>query len=301
MTGKIIKGIAGFYYVLCEDECLYECKAKGGFRKDGVKPLVGDNVVVRVLDEAKCLGNIEEILERKNQLIRPAVANVDQAMVVFAAADPVPNLNLLDRFLVMMEWQNVETVICLSKEDIVSQDEMKELSSVYEKCANKVLTISNLKETGLEEVRFELEGRTTVLAGPSGVGKSSLLNHLCPEAESQTGAISEKIGRGKHTTRHSELFCLGEETYLFDTPGFSSLRLPTIQKEELCQYFTEFAPYEGMCRFQPCSHIHEPGCVVKEQLEKGELCHSRYDNYRQMYEEIADQERRKNWRKRNDI
>ena len=149
MTGKIIKGIAGFYYVLCEDECLYECKAKGGFRKDGVKPLVGDNVVVRVLDEAKCLGNIEEILERKNQLIRPAVANVDQAMVVFAAADPVPNLNLLDRFLVMMEWQNVETVICLSKEDIVSQDEMKELSSVYEKCANKVLTISNLKETGL--------------------------------------------------------------------------------------------------------------------------------------------------------
>lgn len=162
--------------------CLYECKAKGGFRKDGVKPLVGDNVVVRVSDEAKCLGNIEEILERKNQLIRPAVANVDQAMVVFAAADPVPNLNLLDRFLVMMEWQNVETVICLSKEDIVSQDEMKELSSVYEKCANKVLTISNLKETGLEEVRFELEGRTTVLAGPSGVGKSSLLNHLCPEA-----------------------------------------------------------------------------------------------------------------------
>lgn len=218
MTGKIIKGIAGFYYVLCEDECLYECKAKGGFRKDGVKPLVGDNVVVRVLDEAKCLGNIEEILERKNQLIRPAVANVDQAMVVFAAADPVPNLNLLDRFLVMMEWQNVETVICLSKEDIVSQDEMKELSSVYEKCANKVLTISNLKETGLEEVRFELEGRTTVLAGPSGVGKSSLLNHLCPEAESQTGAISEKIGRGKHTTRHSELFCLGEGTYLLIHP-----------------------------------------------------------------------------------
>lgn len=296
MRGKIVKGIAGFYYAWCEDERLYECKAKGGFRKAGVKPLVGDNVRMRVLDQHKCLGNIEEVLPRTNALIRPAVANVDQAMVVFSMANPVPNLNLLDRFLLMMEWQGVETVICFSKQDIVSTEDEQKYKQIYAKCSNRVLTISNTEKNGIEEVRKCLCGKTTVLAGPSGVGKSSLVNLIYPEAQSQTGEISEKIQRGKHTTRHSELFYLGNQTFLFDTPGFSSLRPPDVTKEQLHQYFTEFLPYEGQCKYLGCSHIHEPGCVVQEALANGEICKSRYENYVQIYEELVEGERRKNWR-----
>ncbi len=296
MKGKIIKGIAGFYYVWCENAVLYECKAKGIFRKENVKPFVGDNVKIQVLDEEKRLGNLEEILPRTNFLIRPAVANVDQALVVFAMAEPMPNLNLLDRFLVMMEWQGIDTVICFSKQDIVSEEQEKKFQDIYEKCANRVIAISNTEQTGIECVKEVLQGKTTVLAGPSGVGKSSLVNLIYPDAKSETGNISEKIGRGKHTTRHSELFHVGTDTFLFDTPGFSSLKVPEIEKEELYQYFTEFASYHGLCKYQPCSHIHEPGCVVKEKLEKGEICRSRYENYVQMYEELAESEKRKNWR-----
>lgn len=296
MKGKIVKGIAGFYYVFCEDDCLYECKAKGGFRKEGVKPLVGDNVVLHVLDEEKRLGNIEEILPRSNELIRPAVANVDQAMVIFAMANPMPNLNLLDRFLLMMEWQQVETIICFSKQDIVSEEEEKQYREIYEKCANRVITISNTENVGMDAVWDALRGKTTVLAGPSGVGKSSLVNRIYPQAQSETGAISEKIGRGKHTTRHSELFCLEEQTFLFDTPGFSSLRPPEVEKEQLRHYFTEFLPYEGKCKYVGCTHIHEPSCVVRDALEEGEINPSRYRNYVQIYEELAELEGRKNWR-----
>lgn len=296
MQGKIIKGIAGFYYVHVAGTGIFECKAKGIFRKDNVKPLVGDDVEIQVLDEEKRLGNLEKILPRRNSLIRPAVANVDQAMVIFAMADPIPNLNLLDRFLVMMEWQEIDTVICFSKQDIVSEEEEKKLQNIYEKCANRVLSISNTEQTGIGQVRETLRGKTTVLAGPSGVGKSSLVNLIYPDAESETGEISGKIGRGKHTTRHSELFYVEKGTFLFDTPGFSSLHVPEVEKEELYQYFTEFAPYQGLCKYQPCSHIHEPGCVVKEKLEKGEICRSRYENYVQMYEELVESEKRKNWR-----
>lgn len=296
MKGKIVKGIAGFYYVICEDENLYECKAKGSFRKEGMRPLVGDNVAVRVLDAEKKLGNMEKIFKRRNELLRPAVANVDQAMIVFAMANPMPNLNLLDRFLVMMEWQKVETVICFSKQDIVSPEQEEQFQQIYRKCTNRVLTISNTENMGIEEVRECLNGKTTVLAGPSGVGKSSLLNRLYPQAESVVGSVSEKIGRGRHTTRHSELFSLGDHTFLFDTPGFSSLKPPEVAKEKLCQYFTEFLPFEGQCRYLGCSHIHEPGCVVQEALARGEIGRSRYENYVQIYDELAQFERRKNWR-----
>lgn len=298
MRGKIVKGIAGFYYVWCVDEKLYECKAKGSFRKAGLKPLVGDDVDVQVLDEENRLGNMERILPRKNELIRPAVANVDQAMIVFAMADPMPNLNLLDRFLVMMEWQNVETVICFSKQDIVSTEEDQKFRQIYEKCGNQVLTISSTENVGIEKVKECLRGKTTVLAGPSGVGKSSLLNCLNPQAQSATGAVSEKIGRGRHTTRHSEIYSLGDQTFLFDTPGFSSLKPPEVDKQELRQYFTEFLPYEGQCRYMGCSHIHEPDCVVKQAVAHDEISRTRYENYVQIYNELAESERRKNWRKK---
>ncbi len=294
--GKIIKGIAGFYYVNCETEQglrLYECKAKGGFRKEKVKPLVGDNVILQVTSEEDMLGNVQHILPRKNMLIRPEVANVDQAVVVFAMADPNPNLNLLDRFLVMMEMQHVDTIICFNKQDIVSSAEEKRLTEIYEKCVNRVLSVSSRENVGMDEMKEILTGKTTVLAGPSGVGKSSILNRIYPEAGSKIGQISEKIGRGKHTTRHSELFCIAEGTYLFDTPGFSSLKVPEMNKEELKHYFTDFFPYEGECRFQGCTHTHEPSCKVKEALEKGQVSSVRYENYTQMYEELEDWEKRR--------
>lgn len=298
MKGKIIKGIAGFYYVFGHDGNQYECKARGAFRKDGRRPLVGDNVEIQILDEEKLLGNIEQLLPRKNELLRPAVANVDQAMVVFAMTSPEPNLNLLDRFLVMMELQKLDTVICFSKQDIVSGEEVKRLQQIYEFCGKRVIPFSNSDGTGMDEIKECLSGCTTVLAGPSGVGKSSLVNRIYPEAFSETGDISEKIGRGKHTTRHSELFHIGKESFLFDTPGFSSLNVPYVPKEELHRYFPEFAPYENDCKFLGCSHIHEPGCRVKEELEKGFICQSRYRNYVQMYEELTEFEKRNYGRNR---
>lgn len=298
MKGKIIKGIAGFYYVFCEDGKEYECKAKGGFRKDGIKPLVGDNVIIKILSPEKALGNMEEILPRKNELIRPAVANVDQAVVVFSLKNPAPNLNLLDRFLVMMASHGIETVICFSKQDIADEEEESRLQQMYVSSGNRVITFSNTENTGINEIRECLKGRTTVLAGPSGVGKSSLVNCIYPQAASMTGDVSEKIGRGKHTTRHSELFCIGENSFLFDTPGFSSLKVPDVPKEQLRDLFYEFLPYEGECRFLMCSHIHEPGCMVKDSLEKGMIDQSRYNNYVQMYEELAESEKRNYGRNR---
>ena len=291
MRGKIIKGISGFYYVHVAGSGIYECKAKGSFRKEGIKPLVGDNVTVCVLDEEKHLGNLEEILPRKNELIRPAVANVDQALIVFAMANPMPNLNLLDRFLLMMEWQNVETIICFSKQDMVSEEEEKHFLSIYEKCANEVLTISNTENMGIDKVKQCLEGKTTVLAGPSGVGKSSLLNRLCPQAASVTGSVSEKIGRGRHTTRHSEIYSLGNQTFLFDTPGFSSLYVNDFEKEQLKYYFPEFGPYEGLCRFSGCDHVHEPDCAVKQAAEEGKIHEIRYNDYVAMYRELQEKRR----------
>lgn len=294
--GKIVKGIAGFFYVNCsapDGGVLYECKAKGVFRKEKIKPLVGDDVRIHVTSEEDRTGNVEEILPRKNCLLRPEVANVDQAVILFAMADPAPNLNLLDRFLVMMEWQGIDTVICFNKSDIVSGEEESRLVRIYEKCANRVLTVSSRENIGIDGLRELLEGKTTVLAGPSGVGKSSILNQIFPGAASKTGEISEKIRRGRHTTRHSELFCVGERTYLFDTPGFSSLRVPEMDKEELGRYFTEFLPYEGECRFAGCTHTHEPGCRVKEALELGQISQVRYENYVQMYEELRDWEKQR--------
>lgn len=296
LEGKIVKGIAGFYYVNCLTETgekLYECRAKGIFRKDKIKPLVGDNALIQVTSEEKGLGNIQRILPRKNRLIRPEVANIDQALIIFAMAEPQPNLNLLDRFLVMMEMQGIDTAICFNKLDIVTKEEEERLLATYEKCASEVLFVSSRENIGMDQICQLLEGRTSVLAGPSGVGKSSILNKIFPEAASQTGEVSEKIGRGKHTTRHSELFCVGEGTYLFDTPGFSSLRVSEMEKEELKNYFTEFVPYEGGCRFMGCTHTHEPDCRVKEALDQGQISPVRYENYVQMYEELKEWERRK--------
>lgn len=291
MTGKIIKGIGGFYYVHCKDDNLYECRAKGIFRKEKIKPLVGDDVEISILDEAERLGNLDKILPRKSELVRPAVANVDQAMIIFAVSDPMPNLNLLDRFLLMMNRQKVKTIVVFSKSDLVSQENLDRLLAIYEKCGNEVLGVSAKEEWGIEHIRRVLQEKTTVIAGPSGVGKSTVVNLLYPEAQMETGEVSEKIRRGKHTTRHSELFCIEQNAYIMDTPGFSSLAVPDMEKEELKKYFTEFLPYEGMCRFMGCEHVNEPDCEIKRRVEDGTLSKSRYENYVQMFEEVKERKK----------
>lgn len=291
MQGKIIKGIAGFYYVHVEGYGTYECKAKGIFRKDHVKPLVGDDVIMDVLDESERLGNISEILPRRSALIRPAVANVDQALIIFAIVKPNPNFNLLDRFLIRMERQNLPTIICFNKQDIASAQEKEALRQSYETCGYHVLFISALENEGLEQVRDLLSGKTTTVAGPSGVGKSSLINKLAPKANMETGEISAKIERGKHTTRHSEIIALGEETYIVDTPGFTSLDISEITKEELGQYYPEFVQYEPYCKFSGCAHISEPSCGVKEAVAAGKISTVRYENYKILYQELKDKRR----------
>ena len=313
MQGKIIKGIAGFYYVNVVESGLYECKAKGSFRKNGIKPLVGDEVELEVLDEEEKIGNVTKILPRKNELIRPAVANIDQALVVFAVTEPKPQIrpvpdlywplvvfavtepkphyNLLDRFLVMMERKEIPVILCFNKTDLAEHPEIAELEEVYASCGYPVLFTSAKKEENIEKLKQMLKGKTTSIAGPSGVGKSSLINLFQSGVQMETGSISRKIARGKHTTRHSELIMISPDSYIMDTPGFSSLYVNDFEKEELKYYFPEFSPYEGKCRFNGCDHIHEPGCAVKEAVESGAIHKIRYEDYTEMYRELKEKKR----------
>ena len=293
MTGKIIKGIGGFYYVVCENGITYECKAKGVFRNRKIKPLVGDNVEIEILDEEKNLGNIEDILPRFNWLNRPAVANVDQTVIIFAVSAPAPNFNLLDRFLINMEQHEVSTVICFNKVDLEGFRQSEDICRSYTKSGYEVLFISAESGYGIDVLEAVIKGKTTVFAGPSGVGKSSTLNSLFPDANVQTGGLSEKIQRGKHTTRHSELMFVDDDTYIMDTPGFSSLYTEGIEAEDLKLYFPEIAAYTGTCKFNMCNHISEPGCLVKEALEEGKVHPVRYEDYCEMYRELEQKEKRR--------
>lgn len=287
MQGKIIKGIAGFYYVYAGGT-VYECKAKGAFRKRRIKPLVGDDVEIAVVDEMTASGSIEEILPRRCALIRPAVANVDQAVIVFAAASPEPNLNLLDRFLVMMERQQVPVAICINKTDLVESDRILKLAEIYAGSGCEVIFTSTCTECGLKDLRELLKGKTTTLAGPSGVGKSSIMNLLNPEANMEVGDISRKIERGKHTTRHSEMFPVDGNGFVLDTPGFGSIELYDMDAEELKQYYREFEEYEPQCRFQGCNHIGETECGVRQAVQEGWISPERYENYRLFFQELKD-------------
>lgn len=291
MQGKIVKGIAGFYYVNVVESGIYECKAKGKFRKEKLKPLVGDNVDIEVLDEENRQGNIVEILPRKNELIRPAVTNVDQALVIFAASEPSPNFSLLDRFLVTMEKREIPVVICMNKQELAEEEELNEVRRIYERCGYKVILTSAKEKTGVEDLKEILKGKTTTVAGPSGVGKSSLTNLLQNKVEMETGEISKKLGRGRHTTRHSQLMELEAGTYLMDTPGFTSFYVEDMEKEDLRYLFPEFLPYEGKCRFLGCTHTHEPSCAVKEAMDEDIISPKRYKSYLEMYRELEEKRR----------
>lgn len=291
MQGKIVKGIAGFYYVHVAESGVYECKAKGVFRKEKIKPLVGDNVEIEILDEEEKEGNIIRILPRENELIRPAVANIDQALIVFAVVHPNPHFNLLDRFLVMMEAKHLPVVLCFNKVDLADEKQIQELKDIYGPTGYPLIFTSAHEEENLDQILEVLHGKTTTIAGPSGVGKSSIINILQPEANMETGAISRKIERGRHTTRHSELFPINQNSYIMDTPGFSSLYVNDFEKEELKYYYPEFEPYEGTCRFNGCDHVHEPGCAVKDAVSEGKIHPIRYQNYIEMYEELKNKRR----------
>lgn len=275
-----------------ENKGIYECKAKGIFRKDKLKPLVGDDVEVEILNEEEKTGNITVLMPRRNTLLRPAAANVDQALVIFAITKPTPSLNLLDRFLIMMRQHALPCIICFNKQDIAGDEECRLLAQTYENCGCRVLFLSALTEEGVEELKALLKHKTTTVAGPSGVGKSSLINRLQSKTVMETGDISRKVERGRHTTRHSELIAMGENTYIMDTPGFSSLGIFELEKEELAEFYPEFKPFEPDCRFKGCSHVSEPVCGVKAALERGLISRSRYDNYTLLYEELKS---RKKW------
>ena len=292
INGKIIKGIGGFYYVDTE-KGIYECRARGIFRKNKITPLVGDRVSISVVDEENKKGVVEEIEKRDTELVRPPIANVDKALIVFAIKNPAPNLSLLDRFIVLAEKENLEIVIVFTKVDLDADGELlAELKSIYEVSGYKVIPVSNKLKLNIDKIKEELKENTVVFAGPSGVGKSSLLNEVDKNFELKTGEVSDKIKRGKHTTRHAELLKLECGGMVADTPGFSSLTLDDIDESELKEYFIEFDKYDE-CRFgSRCIHENEPSCAVKEAVENGEISKKRYESYIQLLNEIRSGKRR---------
>lgn len=288
--GIITKGIGGFYYV-ATDSGVYECRARGIFRKKKITPTVGDKVSIKVIDEENKKGSLDLIYERKSCLIRPRVANVDQAVIVFAAVSPDINFDLLDRFIVLAEEQNLNVVICINKIDLDTDEKYKYAADIYRKAGYDVICLSAKKNINTDALKNILKGRISVFAGPSGVGKSSLLNSLNPDFNMETGEISEKIERGRHTTRHAQLFELEGGGFIVDSPGFSSIFIEHIDKDDLKYYFREFLPYNDTCYYNGCSHTHEPGCEVKARAGS-EISEERYNRYASLYKELADERKK---------
>ena len=282
-TGRIIRSLSGFYEVQTADG-MVTCRARGSLRRTGETPLTGDMVDISV---EKGKGMVEKILPRRNQFVRPAVANVD-ALVVFAAnVNPVTEPFLIDRVAAIAGDQEVEVILCINKCDL---DPAEDLVRIYRNAGFQVICASAETGAGVEELRDLIRGKLVAFTGNSGVGKSSILNRLCPELNLPVGEVSEKLGRGRHTTRHVELYHLGEETYVADTPGFSSFdtdQMDVMLKENLQYAFPDFGPYIGSCQFHDCSHRKEPGCAVTAALAEGKIEQTRYDSYLKLYEKAS--------------
>ncbi|NLI91376.1 MAG: ribosome small subunit-dependent GTPase A [Peptococcaceae bacterium] len=287
VQGILMKGYAGFYYVYANDR-VWECSLRGRFRVKKQDFIPGDRVLI--LEGAGDKATIEEVSERRNFLVRPNIANVDQAIVVSALTKPDPDYNLLDRLLVQIARAGIDILIVFTKVDLVAEPVYPTIE-YYRQIGYKVLVVSNKTRQGIDQIKECLKERVSVLAGPSGSGKSSLLNSLDPLRERKTGEVSQKIGRGKHTTRHVELISVAGGL-VADTPGFSSLYLPEMKREELQSYFREFEKYRGECRFKTCLHDKEPDCAVKNALQNNEILSSRYENYIQFLKEVIENERK---------
>ena len=282
--GRIIKALSGFYYVQTENGVV-ECRARGRFRKEGTSPLVGDRVSI-VREQGK--GTVDTILPRRNALIRPAVANVDVLVVLASCAIPQTEPFLIDRILTIAARQDVPCLVCVNKDDLAPA---APLADIYRKAGIPTIVTSAATGEGIEALRAQIAGKFAVFTGNSGVGKSSVLNALAPELALPVGEVSQKLGRGRHTTRHIELFSLPGGTYIADTPGFSSFdtdRMDAIPKEELVQTFVEFLPYLGQCQFPDCAHRKEPGCAIRAAVEQGAIGKSRYESYLRLYDIVKD-------------
>ncbi len=295
-NGIIVKALSGFYYVKSEQSEIVECRARGQFKLKGISPLVGDHVSFEY--GANGSGYVLEVHERKNELVRPPIANVDQVLLVFSAREPNPNQQLLDKFLVHTAQADLTTHIIFSKCDLLASEdddarqEWEQLKRTYTEIGYQVFETARDDDESLERIRALFEGKISVLAGQSGVGKSSLLNRISPDLQLQTQEISQKLGRGKHTTRHVELHPFGDDGYIADTPGFSQLDFFGLSVDQLAEHFFEMAELQDGCKFRGCSHLHEPSCAVRDALDAGRIAPSRYESYKHFYNEIKEMKRR---------
>ena len=284
LEGLIVRGVGGFYYVETENGT-YQCRARGLFKKQGITPMVGDRVSVELTEEEEVEGYVTEIHPRRNAFIRPPIANVDLLLVVAAFRHPAPNLRLIDRFLVMAQMAGTEAILCFNKADLAKQEDQETLRRIYGSSYD-VLFLSAKTGEGIDDLTARVSGKQVALAGPSGVGKSTILNHLCQDAAAKTGEVSRKTRRGRHTTRHVEIFPMDCGGQVFDTPGFTSFDILEAEEADLAYYYPEMRPFLGQCRFDDCRHIKEPDCKVREAVENGLISQERYASYVSQIEEM---------------
>lgn len=295
MKGTIVKAISSFYYVEIENK-IYECRTTGSFKHKNIELAVGDKVEISVTDEANSKGMVIKAFNRRNFMNRPPIANITQAILVFSIKSPDPNLSLIDRFIVTAYSERVDVVICLNKVDLNTDNILEKITENYSKTGHPVIPVCAESGYNIDAVKKYLKGNTTIVAGPSGAGKSTLINKLVENVQLKTGEVSAKIGRGKHTTRYIELLKIDEDSFIADSPGFSSINLDKVEERDLKEYFLEFHEYDTDCKFgNKCFHENEPGCMVKDAVEKTLIPAKRYESYLQLLKEIREQNKRRNY------